>query len=144
VLVLDPRQRHEHLPLGSDADRGLDRHPHHRFALAPGIQLLDLADLHPVLVADGLARQAADIVDRRGHRLSSFASPSGWSYPDLLQPTASTASIGFGSTPSRSASAVPSREISGTSSSSASSQVANAAGPISSSTSFSSRIAIGV
>src|SRR5436309_3170648 len=42
------------------------------------------------------------------------------------QPTPSTARIGLGTTPSRSASAVPWRDSSGTSSSSASSQVANA------------------
>ncbi len=47
---------------------------------------------------------------------------------------ASTAAIGRGVTPSARASAVPRAEISGTSSSSASSQVANAVGPPSSST----------
>ena len=50
-----------------------------------------------------------------------------------------TARIGFGRTPSGSASAVPRAEISGTSSSSASSQVANAVGPPNSSTKPSSR-----
>ena len=46
------------------------------------------------------------------------------------------ARIDFGATPRRSASAVPCLEIIGTSSSSASSQVAGAAGPISSSSSL--------
>ena len=80
-----------------------------------------------------------DVAARRSRRSSSRrcrGRSGGRRWRSAAQPTPSTAPIRLGITPRRSASAVPWRDVSGTSSSSASSQVANAVGPPSSSTSF--------
>src|SRR5205085_7682741 len=106
LLLLHPRQRHEHEPLPARPTGDLDRHPHRGVLLAPhAIDVLDLPDLASLVIGDALAGAAAQVFDSRGHDalLPPFYLPRLYPAPPGPHPTPSTARIGLGSTPSPSA-----------------------------------------
>src|SRR5947209_14794447 len=140
-LVLDPGERNEDQLIAGQAGFDLYRHPHRLLVLAHAVERLDVAHLAAVLITERLAGQAVGILDRGGHLfLLSVRLRSRLPAPSGPYPAPRTAATGWGRTPNRSASAVPCRAISGTCSSSTSSQVTGAVGPISSSTHFSVRL----
>jgi hypothetical protein len=61
VLLFQARDRDEHRALVAHAERRLDGYPHRMPLAVHRVDVLHLADRHLFLIADLLARQAADV-----------------------------------------------------------------------------------